>query len=77
MFHTQPRGRGEPKAHILANTATPCDRVKALSHDEWSDWGDGMGSGSRLHYDYEFGSESELAECSRLPNNVLGYPTEI
>ena len=64
MFHTQPRGWGEPKAPILANTATPCDRVKALSHNEWSDlgWWDGV---IDLHYDCEFESESGLVECSR------------
>ena len=28
-----------PRPPIVANTMTPCDRVKALSLDEWSDWG--------------------------------------
>ena len=28
-----------PKAPNVANTVTPCDRVKARSLDEWSDWG--------------------------------------
>ena len=39
MYHTRPRGMGEPKALNVANTGTPCDRVKALSPDEWSEWG--------------------------------------